>query len=95
MINFSKYSDYEIHLQMEMFDTLDLAVHLAAHHRLNVKLSEIQQIFIFKTPFNSLFEYTTPLIADREVLNRIFRLRDRPVVQIKSVKTLDLATYKR
>lgn len=94
-VNFRKYPGYEFHLQMEPFESLDLVVHLARHQHINVKLSEIQQIFCYKTHYKNLFKYDTPLIANLGLLNKSFRFEDRPMVRIKSVKIFDLATYKR
>lgn len=78
------------------FDSLDLLVNLARRHRINVKLSELQQIFIYRTQYRHLFELDAKaLLARGKDLNVNFQFKDRPKVFVKSVKTFDAFTYKK
>ncbi|XP_055317501.1 uncharacterized protein LOC129576410 [Sitodiplosis mosellana] len=91
-----KYPDYIIHLQTGMFDSLDLLVNLARRHRLNVKLSELQQTFFYRTQYKDLFELDAKLFISRgKNINANFQFKDRPKVYVRSAKIFDLDTYKR
>lgn len=91
-----KYPNHMIHLQMEPLDSLDLLVNLARRHRINVKLSQLQQIFFYRTKYKDLFEFDPQLLPKRAKDHNVnFQFKDRPIVYVKSVKTFDLNTYKR
>ncbi|XP_055312030.1 uncharacterized protein LOC129574273 isoform X2 [Sitodiplosis mosellana] len=91
-----KYPDYIIHLQTGVFDSLDLLVNLARRHRLNVKLSELQQTFFYRTQYKNLFELDAKLfISHGKNINANFQFKDRPKVYVRSAKTFDSDTYKR
>lgn len=81
---------------MDTFDSLDLLVNLARRHRINVKLSELQQIFIYRTQYRYLFELNAKtLLARGKDLNVNFQFKNRPKVFVRSIKTFDVFTYKK
>lgn len=81
---------------MDTFDSLDLLVNLARRHRINVKLSDLQQIFIYLTQYRHLFELDAKtLLARGKDLNVNFHFKDRPKIFVKSFEKFDAFTYKK
>lgn len=87
------YPKYKIHLQMEMFEPMDLLVELAQRHHINVKLNILQQIFFYKSKHKHLFQYDAqiPNAAD---LNKTFPFRNHPEVCIVPYEAAGTEAYK-
>lgn len=88
------YPEYRIHLQMDVFDSLDLLVDLARRQRFNVKLNLLQQIFFYKSRFKHLFKYDKEINNAKE-LNEKFLFEGRPKISIVPIEIADLDTYKK
>lgn len=93
IVVFSMFPKHKIHLQMEMFDTLDLLVELAQRHRINVKLNTLQQIFFYKSKYKHLFRYDAP-IPNADDLNKEFRFKNQPDVCVVPHEIDDIDAYK-
>lgn len=94
LLLFSAYPNYKIHLQTEMFDTLDLLVELAQRHHVNVKLRILQQIFFYKSKYKHLFKYDNR-IPDAANLNKGFQFENQPKISVVQYETADIEAYKR
>lgn len=80
---------------MELFESLEILVELADYYRINVKLHENQQLLFHRTKYKDLFEYDSPMLSNIAHINNAFQLRNRPKIEIHSIKMVDISAYEK